>query len=179
MKNRFDLSQQLADIEAAKEDSIIRQSLIDLGWTPPEEKKGTYSDIVSDGGMDPRHEYEKQRSNTKNKNRFDLEQEIMDCWGVVDDIDTIYHAEHLYKDIDKMEEALIGLKILYQLKFEKLFNTFEDCVRQRILDKEFYQIPDTIASLETGLRGPDEEERRKDKKDKKKKGYGFEETGRW
>ena len=24
------------------------------------------------------------------KNRFDLEQEIMNCWGVVEDIDTVY-----------------------------------------------------------------------------------------
>ena len=68
------------------------------------------------------------------KNRFDLEQEIMECWGVVEDIDTIYHAEHLYEDTDEMQNALLGLKTLYKLKFERLFNTFEDCVSQRMLE---------------------------------------------
>ena len=65
------------------------------------------------------------------KNRFDLEQEIMDCWGVVDDIDIVYykHAEAN----DELANVLLGLKTLYQLKFERLFNTFEDCIKQRLL----------------------------------------------
>jgi hypothetical protein len=67
------------------------------------------------------------------KNRFDLEQEIMECWGVVDDINTIYQAEHLYENTDEMQNALLGLKTLYKLKFEKLFSTFEDCVSTRQL----------------------------------------------
>lgn len=65
------------------------------------------------------------------KNRFDLEQEIMDCWGVVDDIDIIYHKYG--EDSDELANVLIGLKTLYQLKFERLFHTFEDCVSQRSL----------------------------------------------
>jgi len=67
------------------------------------------------------------------KNRFDLEQEIMDCWGIVEDIDTIYHAEPLYENTDEMQNALLGLKTLYQLKFEKMWSTFEDCVKQQSL----------------------------------------------
>ena len=68
----------------------------------------------------------------KMKDRFDLEQEIMDCWGVVEDIDIVYHA-HGDKD-DELANVLLGLKTLYQLKFERLFNTFEDCVKQQMLE---------------------------------------------
>ena len=68
------------------------------------------------------------------KNRFDLEQEIMDCWDVVKDIDLVYHA---YGDTsDELANALLGLKTLYQLKFQSMFDTFGDCVSQRVLDEE-------------------------------------------
>ena len=67
------------------------------------------------------------------KNRFDLEQEIMNCWGVVEDIDTVYHAEHLYENTDEMQNALLGLKTLYKLKFDKMWKTFEECVANKEL----------------------------------------------
>lgn len=68
------------------------------------------------------------------KNRFDLEQEIMDCWGVVEDINIVYETHG--EDNDELANVLLGLKTLYQLKFERLFSTFEDCVKQRILEGE-------------------------------------------
>lgn len=63
------------------------------------------------------------------KTRFDLEQEILSCWHVVDDLKTVYHSEKLYEDENEMQNALLGLYTLYQLKFESLFNTFEVLVR--------------------------------------------------
>jgi len=63
------------------------------------------------------------------KTRFDLEQEIMSCWNITTDLDVIYHAEHLYDDENAMQNALLGLMSLYELKFHKLWNTFESCVR--------------------------------------------------
>ena len=62
------------------------------------------------------------------KNRFDLEQEIMNCWDVVEDIDIIYHKYAEYSD--DLANALLGLKILYQLKFERMFDTFGECVSE-------------------------------------------------
>ena len=56
---------------------------------------------------------------------FDLESEIMNCWQVVDDLKTVYHSERLYDDENEMQNALLGLFTLYQLKFEKLFEVFE------------------------------------------------------
>jgi hypothetical protein len=68
------------------------------------------------------------------KDRFSLEQEIMDCWHVTDDIQTLFEAV-MDKDLtqDKIANVLLGMKDLYHLKFEKLFNTFEVLVSQRKL----------------------------------------------
>lgn len=63
--------------------------------------------------------------------RFDLEQNIMSCWGVVEDIEAIYNTERLYNNQDDMMNALLGLKTLYQIKFEQLFAVFEHMIRQR------------------------------------------------
>jgi len=63
------------------------------------------------------------------KDRFSLEQEILSCWQVVDDLKTIYHSEKLYEDENEMQNVLLGMFTLYQLKFESLFNTFEVLVR--------------------------------------------------
>jgi len=68
----------------------------------------------------------------KMKTRFDLEQEIMDCWMVTDDIKTIYKY-HLDKEAlseDDLANVLIGLEKLYQMKFELLFDTFETLIEQ-------------------------------------------------
>jgi len=64
------------------------------------------------------------------KTRFDLEQEILHCWSVTDDIEVVSKAV-LERDISRDETAniLIGLKSLYQLKFETLFETFEGCIK--------------------------------------------------
>jgi hypothetical protein len=59
-------------------------------------------------------------------NRFDLEYQIMDCWGVCDDIQSILDAMDIRElTEDELANILIGLKQLYQLKFETTFNTYE------------------------------------------------------
>ena len=73
-----------------------------------------------------------------NKDIFDLEQEIMVCWNVVDDIKLLYN--HFGdnprfggldpKAEDEMMNLLLGLESMYQLKFEKLFATFEKVCRE-------------------------------------------------
>ena len=63
--------------------------------------------------------------------RFDLEQDIMNCWNVVEDIKTIYDRID-YTDQDQVMNSLLGLQTLYQMKFEKMWETFE----QLIVDKK-------------------------------------------
>lgn len=67
------------------------------------------------------------------KTRFDLEQDIHDCWNVTKDIDTLFEAI-MEKDLtrDQIANILLGMQELYSLKFDHLFSTFE----QMINDKE-------------------------------------------
>lgn len=64
-------------------------------------------------------------------NRFDLEQQIMDCWHVVDDLKVLFENvvedENLTKDT--ISNVVLGLEELYQMKFDKLFRTFEQVVK--------------------------------------------------
>lgn len=61
--------------------------------------------------------------------RFDLEQDIMKCWNVTDDIDLL-NFNVLEKDMtkDEISNFLLGLKTIYQCKFENLFDNFSELV---------------------------------------------------
>jgi len=50
--------------------------------------------------------------------RFDLEQQILECWKVTDDI-------KLFAEQDPSEEKWLALKTYYDAKFDQLWNTFE------------------------------------------------------
>jgi len=70
------------------------------------------------------------------KNRFDLEKEIMECWNITSDIDDVYeyvmngNGNELSTDErDRVANILLGMSQLYELKFNKLSNTFEQCVK--------------------------------------------------
>lgn len=65
--------------------------------------------------------------------RFELEQDIMKCWSVTDDIDILaaYVMQSEKLDRDQLANMLLGMKDLYHLKFEKCFNTFENVIRNK------------------------------------------------
>ncbi len=71
----------------------------------------------------------------KNKNdRFDLEQNIMRCWAVTEDIDLLYENV-MDRDMsqDDIANALLGLHQLYEMKFNKLWDNFEVLIREKKL----------------------------------------------
>lgn len=63
------------------------------------------------------------------KTRFELEQEILDCWHVTTDINTLLEGV-VEKDLtqDQIANTLLGLHQLYELKFDRLFSTFESLI---------------------------------------------------
>lgn len=81
---------------------------------------------------------------------FDLEQEILDCWSVLDDIDLALNYfvedpkfEHMPHDVsDELMNKFMGIKELYELKFNKLWNTFEQHC------KEYHGIRKSTESVE-------------------------------
>jgi len=63
----------------------------------------------------------------KTKTRFDMEQEIMQVWQVLDDIKLLSTREGTEKaDWDAVTR-------LYQIRFETLFETFEHMIRDGVI----------------------------------------------
>jgi hypothetical protein len=70
------------------------------------------------------------------KNLFDLEQKIMQCWNVTDDIDMLYQYfgdDPFFKGMDpkhadEIMNCMLGLHHLYKVKFEQMWHTFEEVV---------------------------------------------------
>lgn len=60
--------------------------------------------------------------------RFDLEQHLMTCWMVTDDLrDVIDVGESCSKE--ELIKILTGLRLLYLLRFERMFNCFETMIK--------------------------------------------------
>ena len=66
-----------------------------------------------------------------NHKQFDLEQGILNCWNICEDMKVI--AENILEaktvDRDKVANMLLGIAELYQLKFEKSLSVFEVTIK--------------------------------------------------
>jgi hypothetical protein len=67
-------------------------------------------------------------------NAYDLEQQIMECWHITDDI-KIVSEEIIEGDLskDQISNVLLGLEQLYILRFNKLFRTYEQLLAEKKL----------------------------------------------
>lgn len=66
--------------------------------------------------------------------KFKLEQDIQACWTIVDDIDLLFdNVCNETMDTDQLSNYLLGMKTIYQCKFEKLFNTYETLINDNKL----------------------------------------------
>ena len=64
----------------------------------------------------------------------DLEQPIMDCWHVCDDIEVVFRQigdGEREPTHDELMNTLMGMQQLYQWKFEQLFSVYEDVIREQ------------------------------------------------
>lgn len=62
--------------------------------------------------------------------RFDLEQNIMKCWNVTEDIQLL-NKNVLEKDmsVDDISNYLLGLKTIYDAKFDELFDNLGELIK--------------------------------------------------
>ena len=60
--------------------------------------------------------------------RFYLEQQILDCWRVTDDITTILAISE-GGDIDRIQNSLIGLRELYTQRFDDMWATVDAMIK--------------------------------------------------
>jgi hypothetical protein len=79
--------------------------------------------------------------------QFDLEQGIMSCWHVTDDLDTLFEelVENQCFTQDQASNFVLGLSTIYGAKFEKLFRTFEGFL------KEYYRMRNELKETKEEL----------------------------
>jgi len=83
---------------------------------------------------------------------FDLEQQMLECWKVTDDIEMVtkhFLDDPKFADIkgetwDEMANKYFAIQELYELKFDKMWNTFE------AVCKEYHQRGKKITSFDEG-----------------------------
>jgi len=59
--------------------------------------------------------------------RFDLEQEIVGCWNILEDIRLMRER---FEFDDREDNYLLGLQSIYGERFEELFQTFEELIHK-------------------------------------------------
>lgn len=63
---------------------------------------------------------------------FDLEQHIQQCWSITQELKLIQEfVLERNLSVDEISNALLGLETLYELKFLKLWETFESLVKHK------------------------------------------------
>lgn len=80
--------------------------------------------------------------------RFDLEESIMNCWSMVDDVRMI--RERVATE-DEVIQLIKSVEVLYQAKFEELFLIFEKLVNQGEFGLPPAGFEPTCQSLPNGL----------------------------
>lgn len=67
--------------------------------------------------------------------RFEFENLLMKCWNVVDDIDLVTtivsDIDMTAEDKDRLLNILIGLRELYNARFNNTFNMFEQLLKEK------------------------------------------------
>ena len=89
--------------------------------------------------------------------RFDFEQQIIKCWNIVDDLNEINETLDSERDLshDQITNVLFGLKEINEIRFNKLWELFEDVhmslVREnRMLNEECAAMREQLAEKSKG-----------------------------
>lgn len=66
------------------------------------------------------------------KTRFDFEQEIMQVWGLSEDLNILFEQVcdgDIATDEDRLANFVLGLKTLHDYRCQRLFDTFETMIK--------------------------------------------------
>lgn len=64
-----------------------------------------------------------------------LEQKIMAAWQTVDDIKTLYNVRDTLNE-DQIDNALIGLEIFASMRFDELWQCFEQVLHNKRIEDQ-------------------------------------------
>ena len=65
----------------------------------------------------------KKMNEDRKIDRFTLEEELMSCWMITDDL-------KLVAGCGCVEQEIEALRVIYELKFQRVFNTFERMIKE-------------------------------------------------
>ena len=84
--------------------------------------------------------------------RHDLEEAIMKAWRTTDDIKAFYtSAEHM--DEDQVINALMGLEIFAEMRFNELWDTFEQCIQNGVFNDDTRRGEEIAGALDEATQG--------------------------
>ena len=111
-----------------------------------------------------KEENEMNEMNEMTNKMQDLEQHIMECWQLVDDVKLLYEQvmdKDLHKDQDRLANALLGLYTIYGMKFEQAFNIYEEALKQHYNLTDEVSTNDDLSKLAEQLGAEGVERRRR------------------
>jgi hypothetical protein len=73
--------------------------------------------------------------NGKEITYFDLEQKIMEAWNLTNDLSLLLKRLE-YMDEDQVTSAVHGLQIFADMRFNDLWDTFEQCLSNQRANKQ-------------------------------------------
>lgn len=82
----------------------------------------------------------------------DLGDAIMKAWSTTDDIKAFYSSAE-YMDEDQVMNALMGLEIFAEMRFNELWNTFEKCISNGIFDDSTTRGKEIAKALDEATEG--------------------------
>lgn len=65
-----------------------------------------------------------------NKNRFDLENEILECWQITSDLRVLGEAVGDGASYDTIMNIIIGMEEIYDLRFSKTMRTLSTIISE-------------------------------------------------
>lgn len=72
--------------------------------------------------------------------RFDFEQQIYNCWKITDDLKDVTESMTEKLTSEQVSTILFGLKELYEIKFNKLWDCFEDVHMELVRENQSLRI---------------------------------------
>ena len=72
------------------------------------------------------------------KNRFDLEQEMLQCWNITTDLQTVLEITDDIQyvdaaDHDRIQNIIIGMRVMYEHRFDLMFSTFTELINDKVI----------------------------------------------
>jgi hypothetical protein len=68
---------------------------------------------------------------------YDIEEQILKCWEITEDL-WLVAGEH--EDDDDISNKVLGLKHVYEMRFNKLWKCYEEALKEMFEERKKYEL---------------------------------------